>query len=49
MGTYEIILYVDGKRTVITVNANTQGAAQQIAKAQFFGAKVSIFSTRKLR
>lgn len=48
MGTYEIILSVDGKRTVVTINANTQDAAHRIAKAQFIGARVSIFSTRKL-
>lgn len=49
MGTYEFILYVNGKRTTITVNANTQDAAQKIAKAQFFGCQVSVFSTRKVR
>lgn len=48
MSRYETILYVNNKRTVVVTSAETQLSAQRIAVAQFAGAKVSVFCTRKI-
>lgn len=48
MARYETILYVNGQRTIVVTSGETQLGAQKIAVAMFNGAKVSIFSTRKV-
>jgi hypothetical protein len=48
MSTYEIQMDVNGRRTVVTITAYSLDSAVKIAKDQYAGQKVSVFTTRKV-
>ena len=48
MNNYKVVVYVNGKRSEVTVSARTISDAKEIVKAQFAGAKLSFGSITKL-
>ena len=48
MNNYKVVVYVNGKRSEVTVSARSISNAKEIVKAQFAGAKLSFVSITKL-
>ena len=48
MNNYKVVVYVNGRRSELTVSARIMSAAKEIVKAQFADAKLSFGTVTKL-
>ncbi len=48
MNNYKVVVYVNGRRSELTVSARIMSDAKEIVKAQFVGAKLSFGAVTKL-